>query len=174
MTGETGGSTRRLALFRHAKSAWPNVPDIDRPLAERGQRDAPAAGRWLRDVDFRPDLVLCSPAKRTRQTWELAAAQLVEAPPVRHDDRIYDTDADGLLSVLTECQPEIGTLLVVGHEPTMRDLTLRLAAGDPTDALARVRAKFPTAAVSVLEFAGDWAELADDAAQLTAFAVLRG
>lgn len=174
MTGETDGSTRRLALFRHAKSAWPNVPDIDRPLAERGQRDAPAAGRWLREFDFRPDLVLCSPAKRTRQTWELAAAALAEAPPVRHDDRIYDTDADGLLHVLTECEPGIGTLLVVGHEPTMRDLTLRLAGDDPADALTKVRQKFPTAAVSVLEFTGDWAALADDSARLTAFAVLRG
>jgi len=58
--------TRRLMLLRHAKSAWPDLPDHERPLAKRGRRDAPAAGSWLREADLRPDRVLCSTARRTR------------------------------------------------------------------------------------------------------------
>jgi phosphohistidine phosphatase len=63
--------TRRLILLRHAKSDWPDVPDRDRPLAKRGRRDAPRIGRWLHDHGYLPDVVICSPARRTEQTWEL-------------------------------------------------------------------------------------------------------
>jgi phosphohistidine phosphatase len=60
--------TRRLILLRHAKSDWPDVPDRDRPLAKRGRRDAPKIGRWLREHGYLPDTVICSDARRTRQT----------------------------------------------------------------------------------------------------------
>ena len=63
-------------LLRHAKSDWPDVPDWDRPLAKRGQRDAPVIGRWLRDYGCQPEIVICSAALRTRQTWDLVAPEL--------------------------------------------------------------------------------------------------
>ena len=69
---------RRLVLLRHAKSDWPDdVPDHERPLARRGRRDAPAAGRWLRKSGYVPDLVLCSTARRARETWQLAEEEHV-------------------------------------------------------------------------------------------------
>ena len=69
--------TRHLIVLRHAKSAWPQeVADQDRPLGPRGLRDAPAAGRWLREHGFTPDRIVCSPTRRTRQTWELVAHEL--------------------------------------------------------------------------------------------------
>ena len=68
--------TRRLLLLRHAKSAWPDLADSERPLNDRGRRDAPAMGRWLRDKGYVPDLVLCSTAQRTRDTWALVAGEL--------------------------------------------------------------------------------------------------
>lgn len=69
---------RRLIVLRHAKSAWPEgVPDHERPLAGRGRRDAPAAGRRLYEAGYTPDLVVCSTARRTRETWDLAAAELL-------------------------------------------------------------------------------------------------
>ena len=81
------GSVRTLVVLRHSKSAYPpDTADVDRPLSARGQRDAAAAGHWLRDQGLIPDLVLCSIAVRTRQTWDLASDQLgwvEEARPVR-------------------------------------------------------------------------------------------
>jgi phosphohistidine phosphatase len=76
-------AARRLVLLRHAKSAWPDVADHERPLARRGRRDAPVAGRWLRTAGRVPDRVVCSTARRARETWQLAAAELDASPTVR-------------------------------------------------------------------------------------------
>ncbi|CAM5605305.1 Phosphohistidine phosphatase OS=Streptomyces griseomycini OX=66895 GN=FHS37_004000 PE=4 SV=1 [Streptomyces griseomycini] len=84
------GPLRRLVVLRHAKSARPEgVADHERPLAPRGRRDAPAAGRALAEADCLPGLALCSTAVRARRTWELAAAQWGTPPPVRFDRRLY-------------------------------------------------------------------------------------
>ena len=89
-------------ILRHAKSAWPDgVPDQKRPLAKRGRRDAPAAGRWLRDHVVRLDAVVCSPAERARQTWALVAAELDQPPAVKFDDRIYRAPPAALLTELS-------------------------------------------------------------------------
>jgi phosphohistidine phosphatase len=171
----TGDPSRRLVLLRHAKSAWPDVPDIERPLGKRGQRDAPRAGRWLRQAGYLPDLVVCSTARRTRETWQLAVAELGASPPVRFEPRVYGANVDRLLDVVRETQPGVETLLVVGHEPTMREMSLLLAAGvtegsDP-DTLQRVRLKFPTAAIAVLAFTGPWPGLGPGRAGLADFVV---
>ena len=76
-------------LLRHAKSAWPDVADHERPLARRGRKDAPVAGRWLRAAGLVPDRVVCSTAKRARQTWQLAAAELEASPAVSFDRQVY-------------------------------------------------------------------------------------
>ncbi|MFF8837378.1 SixA phosphatase family protein [Streptomyces sp. NPDC015130] len=166
---------RRLVVLRHAKSAWPEgVPDLDRPLGPRGLRDAPAAGRSLAETGVLPDLVLCSPARRTRQTWDLAAAELAAAPPVRHDPRLYGADADELLDVLHGVPDETGTLLLVGHNPGLEDLVLLLAADGAGDALDRVRTKFPTSVTAVLTWHGSWPELRPGGAFLTGLVIPRG
>ena len=92
-------AARQLVLFRHAKSAWPDVADHERPLARRGRRDAPVAGRWLRAAGLVPDRVICSTAKRARQTWQLAAAELESSPAVSFDQRVYGTSAGELLDL---------------------------------------------------------------------------
>jgi phosphohistidine phosphatase len=170
-----GTTTRRLVLLRHAKSAWPDVADHERPLAGRGRRDAPAVGRWLRAAGYVPDLVLCSTARRASQTWQLVAPELGAAPIVRFRPGLYQAAADGLLTVIHETPDEIATLLLVGHEPAVRDLSLALADGQPDDAadgaMERLRTKYPTAAVAVLEFAGAWSRLGPGLAMLTDFAV---
>jgi phosphohistidine phosphatase len=170
------GPLRRLVVLRHAKSARPpDVPDHDRPLAPRGRRDAPAAGRALAAADCLPDLALCSTAVRARQTWELASAQWGTPPPVRHDPRLYAADAPGLLAVVRETPPEVGTLLLVGHNPGLEDLVLDLAGDGLDDTLERVRAKFPTSALAVLSWRGtDWSALTPGAALLTWVTVPRG
>jgi phosphohistidine phosphatase len=175
---------RTLVLFRHAKSAWPDVADHDRPLARRGIRAAPLMGRWLREAGLLPGQVLCSTARRARETWQLAQAGLAVTPPVTFDARIYEAAAMDLLAVIREVPPATGTLLLIGHNPAIEDLALLLAMAPgggggpaPADAvpgdLQRMRAKFPTAAIAVLEFHGTWSGLAPGLARLTAFVTPR-
>src|SRR5689334_23158709 len=109
---------RRLVLLRHAKSAWPDaVPDLKRPLNERGRRDAPAAGRWLREYIDDLGAVVCSPARRTRETWALVAAELDGPPSPTLDERIYGAPPDDLLAVVRDLPDDAGTALLIGHNP---------------------------------------------------------
>jgi phosphohistidine phosphatase len=169
-------STRRLILLRHAKSAWPDdVPDHDRPLAPRGRRDAPAAGRWLRESGYVPDRVLCSTATRARETWRLAEEKLGAHPTTLFEDRVYGASIADLLDLARQTPADVGTLTIVGHDPAMRGLTLELAVEHPgaaeAEALALVRIKYPTAAIAVLSFSSDWAELSPGQADLAEFVV---
>ncbi|AYN42498.1 histidine phosphatase family protein [Streptomyces dangxiongensis] len=170
------GPLRRLVVLRHAKSAWPEgVEDHRRPLAPRGLRDAPAAGRALADSGSLPGLALCSTAVRARRTWELASAEWGTPPPVRLDGRLYAAGVPELLEVVHEVPPEVETLLLVGHNPGLADLVRALAADGLDDTLDRVRVKFPTAAIAVLAWRGTgWPALAPGTALLTSFTVARG
>jgi phosphohistidine phosphatase len=161
---------RRLLLLRHAKSAWPeDVADHDRPLAGRGRRDAPAIGRWLRKSGFVPELVLCSTARRARETWQLAEEELSVKPPTTFERRVYGASPAELLDLAHQTPSKVRTLMIVGHEPTMGDLTLELARAEPGEALQRVQNKFPTVAIAVLDFGGDWAGLSSGQARLEEF-----
>ena len=162
---------RRLMLLRHAKSAWPDVADHDRPLAGRGRRAAPAAGRWLRESGQVPDLVLCSTARRARETWQLAEEELCARPRTTFEPRVYGASAAELLELARQTPSGVRSLMIVGHEPTMSELTLALAGDDRGSTLDRVRAKFPTAAIAILAFTGSWPELGSRKAQLAEFVV---
>ncbi|MGH3231688.1 MAG: SixA phosphatase family protein [Streptosporangiaceae bacterium] len=182
MSGDAG---RKLVLLRHAKSAWPDAPDHERPLARRGQRDSPVMGRWLRAAGHLPDQVLCSTARRARETWQLAQAGLGATPPVSFDDRMYQGSAAQLLDLIHRAPPAARTLLIVGHDPAIPELALTLAAATspahpgavsdtaPSAMSDRMRAKFPTAAIAVLEFTGNWDQLGPGSARLTRFMIPR-
>jgi phosphohistidine phosphatase len=118
-----------------------------------------------------PDRVVCSTARRARETWQLAAAELDASPRVSFDQRVYGVAAGELLDLARETAPRARTLLIVGHDPAMQQLTLALASARAGDAraLERVRFKFPTAAIAVLEFNGTWQRLGPEQARLTAF-----
>ncbi|MGW1954563.1 SixA phosphatase family protein [Streptomyces sp. NPDC001920] len=177
MTARLGaGPLRRLVVLRHAKSAWPDgVADHERPLAARGRRDAPVAGRLLAASDCLPDLAVCSTAVRARETWELASAQWGTPPPVRLDPRVYAAEVPELLSVVHEAPPEVETLLLIGHNPGLEELVLDLAGDGLDDTLDEVRTKFPTSAIAVLAWYGTtWRALAPGTALLTGVMVARG
>jgi phosphohistidine phosphatase len=179
------GAGRKLVLLRHAKSAWPDVPDRERPLARRGRRDAPVMGRWLRAAGHLPDQVLCSTARRARETWQLAQDGLGATPPVSFDDGVYQCSAVQLLDLIRRTPPAARTLLIVGHDPAIPELALTLASATPAAHLSavsnaappavldRMRAKFPTAAIAVFEVAGGWDQLGPGTARLTRFVTPR-
>ncbi len=156
-------------LLRHAKSDWPDVPDRDRPLAKRGQRDAPVIGRWLHDHGYQPEIVICSAALRTRQTWDLVAPELGGSPSVTFEPRAYAASAITLLYLVRELPAACRAALLIGHNPGVSELASNLleAAGDETPGSPGLR--FPTAAAAILEFDGDWAALSLAQARLLAY-----
>ena len=157
-------------LLRHAKSDWPDVPDLKRPLAKRGRRDAPGVGRWLRGHGYLPDTVICSVARRARQTWELVAPELGGSPSVTFEPRAYDASALTLLYLVRELPGTCRAALLIGHNPAIEELATHLAhAPDADGAPQPPGLRFPTAAVAVFEFDGAWAALAPGQARLLAF-----
>jgi phosphohistidine phosphatase len=165
-----------LYLLRHAKSSRDEpLPDRQRPLSARGHRDARGVGSLLAARGWRPDLVLCSGAVRTRQTWELAAAAGAEAAEVRFVDAIYEAPADRLAGLVRETPEAVGGLLLVGHAPGLPDLAETLGRRpEPRGVWARMDAKYPTSGLAVLRVPGAWAQAAAGSAELVAFEVPRG
>ncbi|AKU19098.1 hypothetical protein VV02_18985 [Luteipulveratus mongoliensis] len=163
-------------LIRHAKAEDPEAKvDHDRSLSERGRADADAAGRWMREQGIAPDLVLCSTAARTRETW----AGIVEASKlgtvVEHDPRIYNAPAQRLLGVVREADPDAITLVMVGHAPGLPDLAATLQDGEgDEDVQERLAEGFPTCTVAVLNVDTDWADVAPRAARLRTVYTPRG
>ena len=101
---------RRLILTRHAKSAWDNpaLSDHDRPLNTRGQRAARELGDWLASRGYEPDEVLCSPALRTRETWDHVAAAVLEVrPAVRYEAELYQAAPETLLAIAAKPPPQL-------------------------------------------------------------------
>jgi phosphohistidine phosphatase len=159
---------KRLFLLRHAKSSWddPGLDDHERPLSGRGRRASKLIREHLRREQITPSLVLCSSARRTRETLE----RVMPAPgraDVSLEDGLYGASSETLLQRLREVPPDVESVMVVTHQPAIQELTLDLA-GDGVD-LARVRAKFPTGALATLLFAGDWSELGPGSAELVAY-----
>jgi phosphohistidine phosphatase len=163
--------SRTLLLLRHAKSSYPDgVADHDRPLAERGIREAPLAGDWIRVHAPTVDAVLCSTATRTRQTLERTG---IEAR-VHFLEEIYDATPGTVLRAINGVDAGVSTLLVVLHEPAVSSLALALAGpGSDAEAVGEVSAKYPTSAIAVLTTPGPWSHLALRGAALVAFHVPR-
>ncbi|MEV7510727.1 histidine phosphatase family protein [Streptomyces sp. NPDC091201] len=142
---------RRIALLRHAKADWPDVSDHDRPLADRGRKDAPAVGLKLAETGIAFDLALCSTAARTRETWKLAVQEMPHRPRTHYEERIYDASPGELVALLNETPDEVRDLLVIGHNPGMHALADLLTARAEGDTLARMtRTGFPTAALAIV------------------------
>jgi phosphohistidine phosphatase len=160
---------RLLYLLRHAKSSWddPTLPDHDRPLAPRGRRASEAMAEHLRREGIAPELVLCSPSERTRQTLTAIESGLGGTADVRIEDELYAASAAALLDVLHELPDEVGSVMLIAHNPGIQDLAVSLAGAGSV--IERVRSKFPTAALATLELDGSWRELAPGGAELVAF-----
>jgi phosphohistidine phosphatase len=154
-----GGGGLVLIVMRHAKAGeLPGGPDAERALRPQGQRDAAAAGAWLRGRGRQPDAVLCSPARRARQTWQYVSAELGVPVPASVDPRLYDASAGQLADIIRATAPEVSTLMCVGHNP---------AAAELATALTGTEVSLPAAAVAVIGVPAPWARLRDGSGVLT-------
>jgi phosphohistidine phosphatase len=158
---------KRLYLLRHAKSSWDEagLADSDRPLAPRGKRASKVMAKHLRGERIVPDLVLCSPSVRTRETLERVGVG--EESDVRIEPDIYGASEGDLLDVLRRVPDDVDSVMLIGHNPSLQALAVSLA-GEGSE-VARMREKFPTAALATLDFEGDWRELAPGVAELASF-----
>lgn len=164
-----------LVVMRHAKSSWnTGAADHDRPLNERGLRDAPAAGQVLSELEAPIDRVLCSSALRTRQTWDGAVRGGANATEVTFHDEIYESHPGEILGLVQQLDESVRCALVVGHYPGVALLVQGLAEGSDHPGLAQMAEKYPTSAISVLRFTGSWADLEVGGAKLVDFVVPRG
>ena len=168
--------TRRstLYLLRHAKSSWADesLPDLERPLAPRGRRAAQQLAQHLRGHPIAPEVVLCSPALRTRQTLELIQPSLGVPAEVLIEDDLYGAGEDQLLARLRSLPGDVSGVLLIGHNPGIQDLAVFLVGGGADR--DQLRAKFPTAGLATIEVPGGWAKLGPGKAKLVAYRVPRG
>jgi phosphohistidine phosphatase len=162
---------RRLLLLRHAKTerAEPGQRDRDRELTERGRADAPVIGSYMVRHRLIPDLVLLSPVTRAEQTWQLVAASFAKTPRVTKEERIYNAVPDTLIGLIRATRAA-RRLLIVGHNPGLHDLAVRLIASGDVEARERINEKLPTCGLVVIEFPlDDWSRLHVSSGRLERF-----
>jgi len=154
---------RELILLRHAhaEAAAVGQDDIDRPLSRQGQAEAEAAGKWLKDNNYLPDRVVCSSARRARETLEqvLSVIGYIEQ---RQEPRIYEATPGDLMSVVDE-HKELSRVLLVGHNPGLEQLVALISSGQSGDFRG-----MPAGGVAVLRLPAD-ADMEPGVAELVAF-----
>ncbi|MCL2529462.1 MAG: histidine phosphatase family protein [Coriobacteriia bacterium] len=162
--------TKTIIVIRHAKSDWTTgAADFDRPLLPRGRKDAFAIGALLEPYDI--DLVWCSAAKRTQETWEQACLGGAHAEEVDFRRSFYSAWTNSLISEMTTLDESLSTLALVNHQPTVGDLVDTLA--QPSDLATQVAHHFPTSGVAILTYQGLWEELHPGQAILESFTRVR-
>ena len=160
-------SFRELYVLRHAKSSWddPTQRDHERPLAPRGKRAVKVLAEYIERSAIRPELVLVSSSRRTRETLE----GIRPSGETQIEPALYTATVGELIERLRQLPPDVGSAMVIGHNPAMQMLVLRLVRPepDPGERLADVRRKFPTGALATLSFTAEWSELAPGIATLS-------
>ena len=156
---------KTLYLLRHAKAESQSPSgDAGRKLTKGGRRAADAIAAFLGSLAPPPALLLCSPAIRTRETLERVVPALPRRPLIAYEDAIYLAEPEALLRLLRETPESMGSVLLIGHNPGLHELAVRLVA-DP----GPLAAEFPTAGLAVLRIEEEWAKLRWRGAALALF-----
>jgi phosphohistidine phosphatase len=161
---------RRVYLLRHAKSSWKDrsLADRDRPLAGRGRRAAKVMAAHLQKEEVQPNLVLCSPARRARETLERIEGAFGGRVEVSFEDALYGAGEAALLARLESLPQEVGSVMLIGHNPGLEELALALASKGA--GLARMREKYPTAALATIDLPADrWSAIERGSGELVGY-----
>ncbi len=159
----------RLLLLRHARAAWaePGMRDFDRPLDATGRADADAMGAVMAKGRVLPQRVICSSARRARETWDAVVRHLPVADVIV-TDQLYITDATGYLNFIRD-NAQVESLLIVGHNPMIEDVCFALAPNGKDDATGARSSGFPACGLAVIDFRGNLADVAPSTGFLEAF-----
>ncbi len=162
----------RLMLLRHAKSDWSRagMPDRNRPLNARGREAAPAVAAHIVSQELVPQRALVSTATRTRETWKLMLPFFPRKPETIFEGRLYESSPHAILAVIKETPAAITSLMIVGHNPGLQALAMTLIGSGNAKARENLAAKFPTAALAVIDFVtGPWSAVRPGAGRLERF-----
>jgi phosphohistidine phosphatase len=162
----------RLMLLRHAKSDWskPGMPDRNRPLNARGRETAPLMAAHIASQELAPQRVLVSTATRTRETWKLMTPFFPRKPETIFEGRLYESSPHTILAVIKETPAAIKSLMVVGHNPGLQTLAMALIGSGDAQGREDIAAKFPTAALAVIDFVtGPWSTARPGSGRLERF-----
>lgn len=160
-----------LSLFRHAKSSWDNpaLEDFDRPLSPRGLKSAPLMAAFMREHSVYPDLVLCSPARRTRDTLALVS-NAIRAPRTLYPAELYLSAPETILGYIRGVEQQVHYLMLVGHNPGLQSLAVNLIGSGDKEAFRALAAKFPTAGLAIITFDADaWRNIRSASGHLALF-----
>ncbi len=162
----------RLYLLRHAQASRGGltVRDIDRSLAESGRSEMDGMARLMVRNAYMPERIVCSSARRTRETLAALLPHLPADLDIGVTRRVYEADDEALLAEIARCGGEASSLLLIGHNPGIEDLARMLVAGGDAEAIAELEAAFPTAALAVIDLsAAGWREVGPQRGHLAAF-----
>ena len=154
-----------LWLLRHAKSSWsdPALPDIDRPLNNRGRNAAVTVSKFLNQLGFKADLALCSPSNRTQTTLNILNCNLVTPVPKKICTAIYEASVEGLIKILSNVPQSNESVLLVGHNPSLQNLALylcRYADENSKENVKKIYKSFPTCGlVNIALPAREWCDI---------------
>ena len=167
-----------LFLLRHAKSSWEETgqADFDRPLNPRGRRQAPQIGQFMAANDMQPELILCSAARRTRETLAALLTSFDRSMTIQIERGLYELgEAGGLAARLAALPAGTRRVLVIGHNPVLEDFALSLIGpGGDDDAARDMALKFPTGGLAHFRLDIDaFADIAERRGQLLSFTIPR-
>lgn len=160
---------KRLFLLRHAKSSWkqPSLADFDRPLNKRGRTAAGLMAKYMAARKLRPDLILCSASQRTCETLTLMLPDIGSDSDIRIEESLYHASAEQMVAEVATADPNHQAVMIVGHNPGLAELALWLARAGDREAKRRLREKFPTGALAVIDNIGDsWDSLTREETRL--------
>ena len=164
--------TLRLILMRHAKSDWhvPAADDFDRPLNKRGRVAASTIGRWLGGAGYEPALILCSAARRTRETCALVVEGFKKPPEIEFSEALYLASPEAMFQTIA-CKGSVTPLMMIAHNPGSSMLARALVEHAPPHPRFD---DYPTAATTVMDFdIASWSNIAAGAGKIMAFVVPR-
>ena len=152
---------KTLYILRHAKAEAlaPGGEDHDRPLAERGFREASQLGKYMMGQHLWPEKILCSTATRTRQTWQQVQDVFPQTIPIHYEEKLYHASAPEIGRIIGYEADTISKLMVVGHNPGLHEICLRLAKDGDNKLRNQITMKFPTCSFVEVHFDGSWRDL---------------
>lgn len=163
-----------LILMRHAKSDWSHgTADIDRPLNKRGKSAAKRIGHHLTETSNQPERILCSPARRTRETLARLLPHCNALREILFVPSLYESMGSDYLAIIRAYGADADTLMVIGHNSAMHETALTLASGDPGAHFPSLATAFPTAATAIFSTDVYWSQVAPDNMKLRSYIVPR-